>query len=410
VKRLQGNIKLLLEGLAKYQEGAMKFWKQLLNNESGHVLALALVLLVVGSLLAVSVVRLVFTTTTANAEATQRLQEFYAADAGIEYGYWELDHNGDGNFPYNLTVNGAPVEITIHDTTILGRVGEVVWNPDAGWYPGENPEWDENNDALWPYEDKKYEHRGWCRQDIEFEYMVDDQYSVTVILGNQDWPLEYGIFDDSNLIALTVNLPPGFNYVSGSVRQDEDPSPLPLIFSLDPDPVQNDPSKITGTTNGGLKLNWSFEEGAQPELVYWDRIVLGSPGMLGGWRCKCGLLLPLFHECYGFSCSPRWSSPVNDHVRDNTKLNSAKALTFTVTHPQGASLSPKPEDEDYDKVYSVFVFATAQWSLPAYRIEARVGDTIGTDDINARICVQKSWWFTPGGTVFDYLRYPYAAP
>jgi hypothetical protein len=111
-----------------------KIAKTLLRNEKGQALPMVLILMVVGGLILTPM--LAYTTSGLKVgQAYERMaEEFYAADAGIEDGLWQIkyDHLADlfSNYerydydteygPYNVEVNGIDVEIEI----------ENVWIPD----------------------------------------------------------------------------------------------------------------------------------------------------------------------------------------------------------------------------------------------------------------------------------------
>jgi hypothetical protein len=111
-----------------------KIAKKLLRNEKGQALPMVLILIVIAGL----ILGPTLTYTTSELKVSQAYErmadEFYAADAGIEDGLWQIkyDHLPDlfGNYerydfgseygPYNVNVNDIDVEIKI----------ENVWIPD----------------------------------------------------------------------------------------------------------------------------------------------------------------------------------------------------------------------------------------------------------------------------------------
>lgn len=93
-----------------------------LRNEEGFALPTALVLLLVGGLLVVPSISLAYTSITANRAADEADKSQYAADAGIEYAYWQIKNNTNLqlpatgqqiSLPFTDTVNGRTPTITI---------------------------------------------------------------------------------------------------------------------------------------------------------------------------------------------------------------------------------------------------------------------------------------------------------
>jgi len=93
------------------------FNKGAIRDEKGQVLILALVLLFVGGLILTPLLGLMSTGLLAGQVYEKKMDELYAADAGIEDALWKIQHNIDiPTDGYNLTVNDKYVRVTI--TTI----------------------------------------------------------------------------------------------------------------------------------------------------------------------------------------------------------------------------------------------------------------------------------------------------
>lgn len=92
----------------------MKLFKK---GESGQVLAMALILLALGSLLVIPTVNLASTSLSYNRTIQQNTIEYYAADAGVEYALCELGNSVSEFGPVALPsdVNDRAVTVTAED-------------------------------------------------------------------------------------------------------------------------------------------------------------------------------------------------------------------------------------------------------------------------------------------------------
>src|SRR4030042_2611025 len=101
----------------------MKILKNILKNESGQVLPMALVLLVLGGLLIVPMLSLMTTSLNANRMVDVKTSATYAADAGIQDALWKM---GDGvdlfasGDSYDLTENLNGMTVTVEKQALEG--------------------------------------------------------------------------------------------------------------------------------------------------------------------------------------------------------------------------------------------------------------------------------------------------
>jgi len=112
----------------------MKLVKRMLRNEVGHALPMALVLLFLGGLFVVPVLVLMTTSLKANMVVEENTSELYAADSGVEYGFWyvqdDVQNNGGAGLPAEgealpldfpeATINDMTVEVTISNEGVDG--------------------------------------------------------------------------------------------------------------------------------------------------------------------------------------------------------------------------------------------------------------------------------------------------
>jgi hypothetical protein len=118
----------------------MKLLKRLLKNETGQVLPIALILLVLGGLLVVPTLGLMSTNLTANTEVDQSNLELYAADAGVEEVLWNVNNNqedfqlppdnGETVLPEALDVNGKLVNAKL--TKLPGEPYKIISTATSG--------------------------------------------------------------------------------------------------------------------------------------------------------------------------------------------------------------------------------------------------------------------------------------
>lgn len=97
----------------------MKKFK-LRKNEAGYVLIWVLVLVILGGLILGPLLLLMNTALTSSHSHENRMQSFYAADAGIEDAAYKIQ-NGTvpESYPYYIDVNGNKVAVTIEMDWLL---------------------------------------------------------------------------------------------------------------------------------------------------------------------------------------------------------------------------------------------------------------------------------------------------
>jgi hypothetical protein len=119
----------------------MKLLKRILKEESGQVLPMALVLLLLGGLLVVPTLAFMTTNLNANRQVDQANLRTYAADAGIHYAFQQFVHDANFNpdtgileFPEESNpINGCDVSLAmtpVDDFTY--RITSVAFNPASG--------------------------------------------------------------------------------------------------------------------------------------------------------------------------------------------------------------------------------------------------------------------------------------
>ena len=92
--------------------------KGAIRNEKGNVLILVLILLVVGGLILTPLLGLMGTGLLAGKVYEKKMDELYAADAGVEDAIWKIMHSENISYPYYypkpLTVNNKSVDVEIY--------------------------------------------------------------------------------------------------------------------------------------------------------------------------------------------------------------------------------------------------------------------------------------------------------
>jgi len=109
--------------------------KKILKNEKGAVLAMALILLLIGGLMAAPLLSYMGTGILAGEVYEARTAELYAVDAGVEDAIWKIQ-NSDGYLPcspgspprnYTITdVNGKNVDITITSVALYQGITNLT--------------------------------------------------------------------------------------------------------------------------------------------------------------------------------------------------------------------------------------------------------------------------------------------
>jgi hypothetical protein len=94
--------------------------KRAIRNEKGYVLITVLILLVVGGLILTPLLGLMSTGLLAGKVYEKKMDEYYAADAGVEDAIWRIQSNnltfdgGNSSYPEPLTVNDRTVNVVVY--------------------------------------------------------------------------------------------------------------------------------------------------------------------------------------------------------------------------------------------------------------------------------------------------------
>lgn len=89
----------------------------LIKNQKGQILVIALILLALGSLLIVPTLQLTSTSLKSQGISESKMQELYSADSGIEYGIWCLENESIPK-PYPINQNSVDISIEQISATI----------------------------------------------------------------------------------------------------------------------------------------------------------------------------------------------------------------------------------------------------------------------------------------------------
>jgi hypothetical protein len=93
--------------------------KGAMRNEKGNVLILVLILLVVGGLILTPLLGLMSTGLIAGQVYERKMDDYYAADAGVEDAIWRIQTNNltfvnNSSEPWHLTVNDRSVDVVVY--------------------------------------------------------------------------------------------------------------------------------------------------------------------------------------------------------------------------------------------------------------------------------------------------------
>jgi len=104
--------------------------KRLIRDEKGQTLIMTLILLVVGGLIAASLLAYMGTGLISGEVYARKMDELYAADAGVEDAIWKIQNNVPNFYPYvypePLIVNDKSVDVTIFREDIDPTCGEEL--------------------------------------------------------------------------------------------------------------------------------------------------------------------------------------------------------------------------------------------------------------------------------------------
>jgi cytoskeletal protein CcmA (bactofilin family) len=92
--------------------------KGILRDEKGNVLIMVLILLVVGGLILTPLLGLMSTGLLAGQVYERKMDDYYAADAGVEDAIWTIKNDPPNSYPYEypepLTVNNRTVDVMVY--------------------------------------------------------------------------------------------------------------------------------------------------------------------------------------------------------------------------------------------------------------------------------------------------------
>jgi hypothetical protein len=181
----------------------MKLLGRILRRDSGQVLAMALILMLLGAILIIPALSFTKTNLNATRAVDQHTRELYAADAGIEDALWYLQSdaraeiinpglNWDSTVSYWLsepqpgeTVNNRNVEVNIDTAWLLGGM------------PGQNLPLDE------PAGNPDWTLIGAVNLDHKSTYIID---------------ITTGLSGDTQINQIGVWLPQGYSYLPNTVK------------------------------------------------------------------------------------------------------------------------------------------------------------------------------------------------
>jgi len=90
----------------------MRGMRNMIRNEKGHVLLLALVIMTVGAIIIGALFLYLNTSLLASSKSQERALTYYATDSGIEYALFQLQNGSEDVPPYDINNNTVNVTIT----------------------------------------------------------------------------------------------------------------------------------------------------------------------------------------------------------------------------------------------------------------------------------------------------------
>ncbi len=166
-----------------------RFWRQIIKSEQGQVLPIVLVLLVIGGLIIAPTLNYASTSLNAGLAIEENLRGVYAADAGIEYVLWHLQHFEELPEELPVEINGMVVTMVTEEegnyALALGDFADAGGHYDYLTIAGEFGDWVEEEEAY--------------------------LYTITIILQVQE---------TIHLNEVGVRLPVGYEYKPGSADID----------------------------------------------------------------------------------------------------------------------------------------------------------------------------------------------
>lgn len=87
----------------------------MLKGQCGAALLIALIMLAVGGLIIAPLIGLITTSLIVGQSVEENMKNYYAADAGVEQGIWNVKTKQDLSIPFSLQLNGSTVQVTTED-------------------------------------------------------------------------------------------------------------------------------------------------------------------------------------------------------------------------------------------------------------------------------------------------------
>jgi hypothetical protein len=237
--------------------------KRPLRDERGQAMLLVLVLLLIGLVIITPVLKFMGTAITSGRVYEQKIDELYAADAGVEDALWhircdfveellgedydEYDYYTDYPYPYDLNINGKDVEVTVQN----------IWIPKDLDVPS-------SSEARQIIEDEKL-------MIIGYPSSEESTYTIKIV-----YYWESGEDDDLLVETIGVWLSPGFEYDGdcslAGYYSDEDISLYKggsaVVWDFDSVPLKNFPVVDNGPPMvATFNFKYTGPEGELPELV-----------------------------------------------------------------------------------------------------------------------------------------------
>jgi len=215
-----------------------------LKNESGQgALIAVLVLLVIGSIMLPPLMGLIGTGLRAGQLHEEKMQSYYAADAGVEDALWQIkyDEVEDLVSGYNQYEFGVPYPypdpLSINNNSVDVSIENI-------WIPEDYISTPSASEAQEIVDDQTLVVTGRATSSTE--------YQIKIVYNYQELEDYEDIYQDLEIDSIGIWLPQGFNYIQGSSNLEDD-------GELDP-PYLCEPS--VQPYKSGEAVVWDFSNGA----------------------------------------------------------------------------------------------------------------------------------------------------
>jgi hypothetical protein len=219
-----------------------------LKNESGQgALIAVLILLVIGSIMLPPLMGLIGTGLRAGQLHEEKMQSYYAADAGVEDALWQIKYDEvedllSGYNQYEFGVSYPyPDPLSINNNLVNVSIENI-------WIPEDYISTPSASEAQEIVDDQTLVVTGRATSGTE--------YQIKIVYNYQELEDYEDIYRDLEIDSIGIWLPQGFNYIEGSSNLEDDELDPPYLCEPSVRPYKSGEAVVWDFSNGALFTNF----------------------------------------------------------------------------------------------------------------------------------------------------------